>query len=52
MTLDEIGLRYGPDKSSAHHNYLYIYDRYFTHLREEKFAFLELGYGGYKYADS
>ena len=43
--LDAIGLRFGTDKSSRHHNYLGTYERFIGHLRSEKFVFMELGVG-------
>lgn len=43
--LDAIGIRFGTDKSSKHHNYLNTYERFIGHLRAEKFVFMELGVG-------
>jgi len=51
MSLDQIAIRYGTDKSSKHHNYTPIYDKYFSHLRSEPIVLLELGHGGYQYYD-
>lgn len=48
MTLDEIAIKHGCDKSSIHHDYCRIYEQYFK--REFKRSFiqlLEIGYGGY-----
>ena len=51
MTLDEIGLKTRTDKSSCHHNYCEIYERYFATHRNEKITLVELGYGGYEFSD-
>jgi hypothetical protein len=51
MSLDQIALRHGTDKSSAHHNYTPIYEKYFSNLRNEPITLLELGHGGYQYYD-
>jgi RHS repeat-associated protein len=42
MTLDEIGLKFGTDKSSIYHNYLPFYERY----RNEPMKLLEIGVAG------
>ncbi len=42
-SLDEIGRRFGTDKSSIHHNYLSFYDVYFRDLREKQLTILEIG---------
>jgi len=41
-TLTNIGLTYGTNKAT-HHKYTEIYDKLFTHLRNEPIDFLELG---------
>lgn len=41
--LDELALKHGTDKSSAHHNYTPIYDDLFWLHRYDKFTMLELG---------
>lgn len=51
MTLNEIALQYGTDKASTHHNYCVIYEKYLKHSRFDPIKLLELGIGGYKYAD-
>ena len=51
MTLDQIAIKHGTDKSSAHHGYCETYELYFTPLREKKLTLLELGFGGYQYPD-
>lgn len=51
MSLDQIALRTGTDKSSRHHNYTPIYQKYFDHLRNEPIVLLELGHGGYQFYD-
>lgn len=42
-TLDEIALHYGTDKSSAHHNYCQVYERYFDPIRSLCLSVLEFG---------
>lgn len=51
MTLDQIALRHGTDKSSRHHNYCVIYEKYFESLRDKPIVLWEAGYGGYHFAD-
>jgi hypothetical protein len=49
MSLDEIGIKYGTDKSTVHdhpHGYTVHYDRAFHHLRGEPIKLLEIGVGG------
>lgn len=41
--LDQIGCKYGTDKSSDFHNYLNKYEFYLSKLRNEKIKILELG---------
>lgn len=48
MTLDELAIKHGTDKSSLGHNYTKIYERYFEHLRQSRLSLLELGWGGYE----
>ncbi len=47
-TLDELAIKYGTDKSSLHHNYTPLYEKYFGELRYKSINFLELGWGGYE----
>lgn len=43
LSLDEIGVAYGTDKSSLDHGYLAIYEEYLRHLRDKPIALLEIG---------
>ena len=43
MTLDQIALNLGTDKSSKFHNYTEKYDFYFSKMRNEKLKILEIG---------
>jgi hypothetical protein len=43
MTLDEIAIECGTDKSSLEHNYTPIYERHFEHLRNNNLRLLEIG---------
>lgn len=45
--LNDIALKHGCDKSSKHHDYCKVYERYFDRLRNEPVNLLEIGYGGY-----
>lgn len=42
-SLDEIGLKYGTDKSSNGHNYLNYYDQFFSAIRQNNLTVLEIG---------
>ncbi len=42
-TLDEIGLQYNSDKSSNFHNYLNLYEKYFSEIRFKENIILEIG---------
>lgn len=42
-SLNAIGLETGTDKSSAHHNYLVFYERFFAPLRKAPIKLLEIG---------
>jgi 8-demethyl-8-(2-methoxy-alpha-L-rhamnosyl)tetracenomycin-C 3'-O-methyltransferase len=48
MTLDQLAIKHGTDKSSEGHDYCNVYERYFEPLRNEVICLLELGYGGDK----
>ncbi|UNE35691.1 class I SAM-dependent methyltransferase [Vermiphilus pyriformis] len=42
--LNQLGVKYNTDKSSIHHNYLDIYERYLNHLKDQPITFLEIGF--------
>jgi len=41
--LDAIGLKYGADKASTHHNYLNFYELFFSPIRNNALSILEIG---------
>ncbi len=43
MTLDELAIKYGTDKSSKCHNYTAVYENMFGAIREEPLKILEIG---------
>ena len=43
LSLDEIGVKHGTDKSSIHHNYLVFYERFLNRFRFETIEILEIG---------
>ena len=43
LSLNDIGLMTGTDKSSRHHGYLNFYDRFFSNTRRKNVNFLEIG---------
>lgn len=51
MTLDQLAIKHGTDKSSKHHNYCDSYEQHLSHLRDQRIILLEIGYGGYQYPD-
>ena len=42
-SLDRIGLKYGTDKASNHHDFLHFYERFFDPLRNQPVTLLEVG---------
>lgn len=58
MTLDEIAIKHGCDKSSLKHDYCRIYEQYFKQIQPwfitagKEFSLLEIGYGGYDDPDA
>jgi hypothetical protein len=43
MSLNDIGLKYGTDKSSSHHDYLTFYELFLKKWRNSKLTILEVG---------
>ena len=43
MTLDELAIKYGTDKSSKCHNYTAVYEQMFSGIRDEPLKILEIG---------
>jgi len=50
-SLDNLALKYGTDKSSTYHDYCKTYELYLEPLRNNKISLVEIGVGGYHYAD-
>ena len=50
-SLDTIGRKTGTDKSSVHHDYLHVYESYLKQYRNDPISLIELGVGGYQFAD-
>lgn len=46
QSLNDLGLKYGTDKSSNWHNYLKYYDFFFKDKRDDKISLLEIGIWG------
>lgn len=51
MTLDELFIKYGTDKSSQHHNYSKQYETIFNSLGDEEIDIFIMGIGGYHFTD-
>ena len=51
MILDQLAIKYGTDKSSLHHNYCRVYEFYFQFYKDKAIQLLEIGTGGYKFAN-
>lgn len=49
-TLNQLGLKYGTDKASNHHNYLDIYARHLDRFKDRRFVLVD-AIGGYQYRD-
>lgn len=49
LSLDELAIKFGTDKSSKHHNYTRIYQSEFAALRETARGVIEIGIGGQTY---
>lgn len=48
MTLDEIAIKYGTDKSTKAHGYTRVYEQFFEKRRNNRLTLLELGFGGHE----
>lgn len=46
MTLDELAIKYGTDKSSLGHGYMDTYQKHIGPLKNQKFTLLEIGTAG------
>jgi cephalosporin hydroxylase len=51
IKLDALAIKYQTDKSSLHHNYCDIYEKFFAQMRNDNFVFIEAGIGGYNFID-
>ncbi len=49
--LDSLAIKYGTDKSSIYHGYTKYYESYLKDWKERNVVVIELGTGGYEYAD-
>lgn len=49
--LDVLGRKYGTDKSSLHHDYCKVYETYLSSFKDSRISLIELGVGGYQFAD-
>jgi hypothetical protein len=47
MSLDQLAIRHNTDKSSIHHGYTAVYEKFFEPLRSQQILLLELGTGAY-----
>lgn len=43
MTLDQLAIKYGSDKSSYSHKYTYFYDMFFNPIKDSNLKLLEIG---------
>ncbi len=41
--LDELGIKYGTDKSSRGHGYLNVYEKYLSEFKDKPISFMEIG---------
>lgn len=49
--LDDLAKKYGTDKSSLHHGFADIYESYLSSFKDSRISLIELGVGGYQFAD-
>lgn len=45
LSLDELAIKFGTDKSSKFHNYTAIYENYFSSIKDKPLVFVEIGFG-------
>jgi hypothetical protein len=51
MTLDDLAIKHGADKSTITHGYTPIYERFFQPLRNKELSLIEIGFGGYHFPE-
>lgn len=51
MSIDELFIKHGSDKSSQYHNYSPVYEKLLEPLQSAPIVLLELGIGGYHFVD-
>jgi hypothetical protein len=51
MTLDDLAIKYGTDKSSRHHDYCYQYEFHLSKYRNKPIILWNGGFGGYEFPD-
>lgn len=51
LTLDQIAIHHGTDKSTKHHGYTLVYEKFFEKFRDSDILLIECGYGSYHFAN-